>query len=267
MSYRHSKHAGNFGDVLKHLFLVETLKYLLETKAAARSRDFTFGYLETHAGEPLHQLKDGGSWEQGIGAYVDKHKEGVSSYFDKVVPRVRDKREYPSSWSLVLETIQDFGVENYNLTLFDTSAEVAQTMKSITSERIRYECKDGFKHYKDNSLQRVDLILIDPPYKTSKPNKPSRDWIDAAKAGEYLLSRGVLFLIWYPYFEAKQPGILNRRLEQPVLELMLPRVPSGEGLMKGAGLVFGGIDPKFVDTLHSRFITDLLDYGVLSKPQ
>ncbi|HET6566278.1 MAG TPA: 23S rRNA (adenine(2030)-N(6))-methyltransferase RlmJ [Xanthomonadales bacterium] len=50
LSYRHSYHAGNFADVLKHLVLVEILQYLKRKNGA-------FDYIDTHAGAGLYSLQ------------------------------------------------------------------------------------------------------------------------------------------------------------------------------------------------------------------
>ena len=49
LSYRHSFHAGNFADVLKHYVLVEILEALAK-------KDKPFEYIDTHAGAGLHYL-------------------------------------------------------------------------------------------------------------------------------------------------------------------------------------------------------------------
>jgi 23S rRNA (adenine2030-N6)-methyltransferase len=43
LSYRHSFHAGNFADVIKHIVLVEILRHLVQ-------KDKAIHYIDTHAG-------------------------------------------------------------------------------------------------------------------------------------------------------------------------------------------------------------------------
>ena len=50
LSYRHSFHAGNFADVLKHIVLVEILEHLCK-------KDAGFDYIDTHSGAGLFNLK------------------------------------------------------------------------------------------------------------------------------------------------------------------------------------------------------------------
>ena len=49
LSYRHSFHAGNFADVLKHIVLIEILQHLGKKEKA-------FDYIDTHAGAGLYHL-------------------------------------------------------------------------------------------------------------------------------------------------------------------------------------------------------------------
>ncbi len=49
MNYRHEFHAGNFADVLKHVFLTRILLYL-------QRKEKPFRYLDTHAGAGLFDL-------------------------------------------------------------------------------------------------------------------------------------------------------------------------------------------------------------------
>lgn len=50
LSYRHSFHAGNFTDIIKHIVLVEILDYL-------NQKATLFDYIDTHAGAGLYNLK------------------------------------------------------------------------------------------------------------------------------------------------------------------------------------------------------------------
>ena len=56
--YAHVFHAGNVGDVLKHVVLAAVLE------EAARQGPVT--YVDTHAGEGLYQLRTTGEWTEGV---------------------------------------------------------------------------------------------------------------------------------------------------------------------------------------------------------
>lgn len=49
LSYRHSFHAGNFADIIKHIVLVEILEHLTH-------KEKPFEYIDTHAGASMFNL-------------------------------------------------------------------------------------------------------------------------------------------------------------------------------------------------------------------
>ena len=50
LSYRHSFHAGNFADVMKHVVLVALLRYMTR-------KESPFCYIDTHAGAGSYDLR------------------------------------------------------------------------------------------------------------------------------------------------------------------------------------------------------------------
>src|SRR5215813_11487176 len=65
MNYRHTFHAGNFADVVKHAVLARIVAYLKQKPAA-------FRVIDTHAGSGLYDLSGPeasrtGEWRGGIG--------------------------------------------------------------------------------------------------------------------------------------------------------------------------------------------------------
>jgi 23S rRNA (adenine2030-N6)-methyltransferase len=64
MNYRHTFHAGNFADVMKHATLVRILEYL-------RTKPAPFRVIDTHAGSGRYDLAGAeasrsGEWRDGI---------------------------------------------------------------------------------------------------------------------------------------------------------------------------------------------------------
>jgi len=57
--YDHREHAGNAGDVCKHLLLLEVADYLSDRNLAV--------YAESHAGRPMYCLANTGEWQGGVG--------------------------------------------------------------------------------------------------------------------------------------------------------------------------------------------------------
>jgi 23S rRNA (adenine2030-N6)-methyltransferase len=65
MNYRHSFHAGNFADVMKHIIVARIIDYL-------KRKDAAFRVIDTHAGAGVYALGKGnaaktGEWREGIG--------------------------------------------------------------------------------------------------------------------------------------------------------------------------------------------------------
>src|SRR5258705_1872965 len=65
LSYRHSFHAGNHADVLKHILLIQLLDYL-------GRKDTPYMYIDTHAGAGVYSLDSAyaaknAEYETGIG--------------------------------------------------------------------------------------------------------------------------------------------------------------------------------------------------------
>ena len=69
MNYRHAYHAGNIGDVLKHVVLARVIAYF-------QRKDKAFRILDTHAGIGLYDLNSQemqktGEWQLGIGKVLE----------------------------------------------------------------------------------------------------------------------------------------------------------------------------------------------------
>jgi len=58
MNYRHSYHAGNFADVVKHLALTAILLHL-------KKKGTPFAVIDTHAGRGLYDLSGGEAQRTG----------------------------------------------------------------------------------------------------------------------------------------------------------------------------------------------------------
>jgi 23S rRNA (adenine2030-N6)-methyltransferase len=77
MNYRHAFHAGNHGDVLKHVLLARVLTYLTQ-------KDAPLAVLDAHAGIGLYDLTGNeafktGEWRDGIGRLLAAKLDGASA--------------------------------------------------------------------------------------------------------------------------------------------------------------------------------------------
>ena len=82
LSYRHSFHAGNFADLLKHIVLTEILEHLIK-------KDKPFDYIDTHAGAGLYNLQSAqaeklGEYSNGIGKLKPEEWPALARYFSAI---------------------------------------------------------------------------------------------------------------------------------------------------------------------------------------
>jgi 23S rRNA (adenine2030-N6)-methyltransferase len=197
MNYRHAFHAGNHGDILKHVILTRVLDYY-------KTKDKPFTYLDTHAGIGAYDL--GGleagktnEWQGGIGKMGEAFSpevENLLAPFRAVIAAMNksDIRFYPGSPELAARLMRpsdrlilnelhpvDYQTlrENYrtNLRVRTTNVDAVQSAKS----ELPFAAKRG-------------LVLIDPPFEVL--NETGRT-AQALAFGHRRFATGT-FLIWYP---------------------------------------------------------------------
>lgn len=199
LSYRHSFHAGNFADVIKHIVLIEILESLTQ-------KDKPFEYIDTHSGAGIFNLKSNDALKlqehnTGIGKLDAKKFPELKSYFEVVKaynpsPKVS---VYPGSPAIAKHYLrsQDRGWM-YELHPKDHQS-LSNNMK--TSRKIRVTCDDGLKSL--GSLlpptSRRGMVLIDPSYEVkTEYDQVIKTVIDAHKR----FSTGI-YAIWYPVIDRK----------------------------------------------------------------
>ena len=116
--YDHRVHAGNAGDLWKHLLLLEAADCLL-------TPDSSLVYAESHVGRPLYFLKATGDWEGGIGKiWPILPSLRNFSYFDILASMNGDElTTYPGSALLVMELARRKGAD-LQVQAWDNDAEV-----------------------------------------------------------------------------------------------------------------------------------------------
>ncbi len=199
LSYRHSFHAGNHADLVKHIVLVEILGHLVK-------KESPFDYIDTHSGVGLYDLRSSDSQK------LQEHNEGINKinpdefpeldkYFE-VIGSYNDSKSmdfYPGSPSFASFFIrkQDKGW------LFELHPKDVELLKSNFSRRknIRVQHKDGFDGLKAliPPSSRRGLVLIDPSYEV----KSDYDLvIDRVIKAHKKFSHGI-YAIWYPVVNRK----------------------------------------------------------------
>ena len=125
LSYRHSFHAGNFADILKHIVAVEVLEHLTK-------KDKPFEYIDTHSGAGLFNFKSAHARKLeehsgGIGKLKEAEYPELSRYF-KVIRSYNEAGKsniYPGSPLFAKYFLRHTivpGCLNYTLKIFNTFA-------------------------------------------------------------------------------------------------------------------------------------------------
>lgn len=163
MGYDHRCHAGNAGDIWKHLVLAEVAGRLFEAGIRV--------YVESHAGYPEYELKPGDEWEGGIGR-VWPHREKLArySYFQILGDlNPHNLERYPGSACIVLKLAKRHGLA-LRAELWDTSPEVERAWRSREKgpnlQDTHFHLGDGFSGAGKltNDLNEPALLLVDSPY-------------------------------------------------------------------------------------------------------
>lgn len=208
LSYRHSFHAGNYADVLKHIVLVEVLRYLGE-------KEKPFEYIDTHAGAGIYSLASDQSkktreYEQGIGLLYTDTRQLLKPYLNVIRQFNAGGRLqfYPGSPKIAesLLRAQDRGW------LFELhpSDSVPLQQAFAGNRRFRVAQEDGFKGLLSllPPATRRACILIDPPYEV----KQDYDQVVATVINAHQRFATGIYCIWYPVVERERIKRMEKKL-------------------------------------------------------
>ncbi len=251
LSYRHAFHAGNHADVLKHMLLVQLVRYLGQ-------KDKPFWVIDTHAGAGVYALESGYAtklteYETGIGKLWPR--ADLPAPLAEYVSLVRELnpdgklRFYPGSPWIALHTLR----EQDRLRLFElhsSDSELLQENFRGAGRRVAVSATDGFAGIKTllPPPPRRGLILIDPSYEL-REDYPHV--VQALKDGLTRFATGT-YAIWYPQLSRSESQQLPERLKSAAgknwLHVALSvRAPARDGIgMHGSGMFV--VNPPW--TLH-----------------
>ncbi len=240
LSYRHSFHAGNFADVLKHT--VQTL--IIE---ALKQKPKAFVYYDTHAGAGKYSLfskysSKNAEYKEGIEKIWQQANppEEISTYLTVIKELNPDDKlaTYPGSPLIAHKIMSKQNRLEFSELHPTDYALLDQEFGHLRSANIAQN--DGYKHLKSKlpPIQRRGLALIDPPYELKDEYN---DVIKNIKQAHKLFATGI-YAIWYPVVsrhhverfcnQFKNSGIKNiLRIELNVKE------DSNEDGMTGTGMV------------------------------
>lgn len=196
LSYRHSFHAGNHADVLKHTvqsLIIESLK----------EKDKPFLYLDTHAGAGRYQLSGEhaartGEYLEGIARIWAQESvpEELKTYLEAVSalnPR-GDLRFYPGSPLIAAHLLRDH--DKLNISELHPSDFPLLRNEFSRDNRARVVREDGYQQLKSQlpPLSRRGFVLIDPPYELKSDYQAV---VKGIQEGHRRFATGT-YAVWYP---------------------------------------------------------------------
>jgi len=243
MNYRHAYHAGNVGDVLKHVVLVSLLDRLLAKPAP-------LFFMDTHAGRGRYDLRSseatrGAEWMEGIGRLLaaDRMPPEVERYLALVRGCNEggpdsDSRFYPGSPLLAFTMLRKEDRKVFVEKHPDEAAVLRDLMRGRRNLSVLEE--DGYAALKGHLPPRENrgLVLLDPPFETTSEFD---DLATALVAAHRRWPNGV-FCAWYPLKADRESSRLHHAMvdadvrKSLVLELSVRPPDSPTGLI-GSGLL------------------------------
>ena len=200
LSYRHSYHAGNFADVIKHIVVIEILEYLVRKEGA-------FAYIDTHAGAGLYNLRSAHAtklqeYSNGIAKLESAAWPELAGYF-QILAKLNPSGElinYPGSPLIAMQFLRPQD-RTWLYEMHPTDFEILQKNTAMDA-RVRIMREDGFKGLLAQvpPVSRRGLILVDPSYeiKTDYP-RVTETVTQACKK----FSTGI-YAIWYPVVDRRR---------------------------------------------------------------
>lgn len=209
LSYRHSYHAGNFADVVKHVVLVALVQAITRKPTACYFHD-------THAGCGVYALDSvealrGREFADGIGRiWQEQEAPSIIQAYLEVVrewnPGLPAPRFYPGSPAIAQALLRR--QDRLLLTELHPQDHAQLAEQFRHDKRIHIHKQDayqGLKAYLPPPEKR-GLVLIDPPYE----RKDEYARVVAGLQTAYARWRNGVYAIWYPLMA---PGLQTRFLE------------------------------------------------------
>lgn len=254
MNYRHAFHAGNFADVLKHVFLARALTYLTKKDTALR-------FIDTHAGVGRYDLASDAArrspeWRDGIARLLKARPprevaELLRPYLEVVGACDAEEGRpfsYPGSPAIAQALLRP----QDRIALCEAHDEEREKLVAALGHDARLSIVGTDGYIALNAYvppkERRGLALVDPPYETT--DEAARVEGALAKALNKW-PRGV-YMLWRPIKDEREdrrflnaiaalgvPGLL--RLELDVGPI--PPGPNSPSPLRRAGLLL--VNPPY----------------------
>ncbi|MBN7285001.1 23S rRNA (adenine(2030)-N(6))-methyltransferase RlmJ [Vibrio cholerae] len=256
LSYRHSFHAGNHADVLKHIVQSLILNSL-------QQKEKPFVYHDTHSGVGRYDLthewsEKTGEYKQGIARVwqQDNIPAELNSYLDAIrqLNQGETLRYYPGSPRVARAHLRE--QDRMVLTELHPSDYPLLEQEFHRDRQVSIYKEDGFARLKASlpPQERRGLVLIDPPYELAK------EYGDVVRAIAHSYKRWAtgIYAIWYPVVNRCDIDDMLQGLQgleiRKILQIELGVAPdTNERGMTASGMIV--INPPW--TLESQMQTIL----------
>ncbi|EGR4184759.1 23S rRNA (adenine(2030)-N(6))-methyltransferase RlmJ [Vibrio cholerae] len=256
LSYRHSFHAGNHADVLKHIVQSLILNSL-------QQKEKPFVYHDTHSGVGRYDLthewsEKTGEYKQGIARVwqQDNIPAELDSYLDAIrqLNQGETLRYYPGSPQVARAHLRE--QDRMVLTELHPSDYPLLEQEFHRDRQVSIYKEDGLARLKASlpPQERRGLVLIDPPYELAKEY---RDVVRAIAQSYKRWATGI-YAIWYPVVNRCDIDDMLEGLQgleiRKILQIELGVAPdTNERGMTASGMIV--INPPW--TLESQMQTIL----------
>lgn len=243
LSYRHSFHAGNPADVIKHLVLIETISYLTK-------KDKPLEYIDTHSGVGVYRLATAEAQKtqeylEGIAKLwqYQGENDAIKRYVAKVKQFNQGELEiYPGS-PMVADSLLR---ENDKRWLFELHPKDSESLKHNMAELSRRR-KQTFVR-KENGFKGVlgllppqakrGCVLIDPPYEIKSDYEQV---VKTVKKAVERFNSGTI-MIWYPVvsrerIDAMEAGLIASGMRNIQLFELATQADTDEHGMTASGMI------------------------------
>ncbi len=243
--YEHAHHAGNVGDVLKHVVLLAALAEL-----GARG---PVHWVDTHGGAGRYTLRGAGEWDAGI------VRVASARHAPPLVAQLLDACErgpngavvgYPGSPLLAAQALGSAG----RCRVAEQDAAVAAKLRRALAglENAEVHDGDGFALLRDAVRSRPRGVrlgaLIDPPYALRE------EWDDAAAAVVDVVraASDAVVLLWYPIKGTTRPAQVRNAVARGgvnavAIELVTAALDERKNRLNGSGVLCVNLAPGVLD--------------------
>lgn len=255
LSYRHAFHAGNHADVLKHVVLIQLLRYLGQ-------KDTPYMYIDTHAGAGVYAL------DTGYAAKTQEYETGIAPLWSR-----KDLPPALAEYVALVKAMNPGGKMHYypgspycadrvareqdRIRLFELHPSDSRILEenfrkreerqategrrpTVRGKRVMIERADGFAALKAllPPPSRRALVLIDPPYEVKEDYRRVRDTLVDA-LGRF---PGGTYAVWYPVLQRMESRELPGRLKRlPAKDWLNVTLSIGAPAPDGFGLTSSGM--------------------------